>query len=55
MIEEVLRAKPAAAKGKYVKSLTLSTTMGPGMRIDTGHMKELDTAGAGSAAAAAEA
>jgi len=52
VIEEVLRAKPAAAKGKYVKSLTLSTTMGPGLRIDTGHMKELDTAGAGAPAEA---
>jgi len=46
VVEEVLRAKPAAAKGKYVKSLTLSTTMGPGLRIDTGHMKEVGTAGA---------
>jgi len=43
-LDEVLRAKPSAAKGKYVKSLTLSTTMGPGLRIDTGHMKEIDAA-----------
>jgi large subunit ribosomal protein L1 len=46
VIEEVLRAKPAAAKGKYVKSLTLSTTMGPGLRIDTGRMKDVDNTGA---------
>ena len=31
----VIKAKPSAAKGKYVKSLTVSSTMGPGVRIDT--------------------
>ena len=44
VIEEVLRAKPAAAKGKYIKSLTLSTTMGPGLRIDPGRVRDLDPA-----------
>src|SRR5687767_5939109 len=34
LIHAVLRAKPAAAKGKYVKSATISTTMGPGLRLD---------------------
>ncbi|MFQ6091400.1 MAG: 50S ribosomal protein L1 [bacterium] len=33
-LEAVLRAKPAAAKGQYVRSLALSTTMGPGIRLD---------------------
>jgi large subunit ribosomal protein L1 len=42
VIDEVQRAKPAAAKGRYLKSVTLSTTMGPGIRIDTTKVKDLD-------------
>jgi large subunit ribosomal protein L1 len=34
IIESVLKAKPAAAKGKYVRSIALSSTMGPGVRVD---------------------
>jgi large subunit ribosomal protein L1 len=33
-LEAVLRAKPAAAKGQYIRSLALSTTMGPGIKLD---------------------
>lgn len=43
VVEEILRARPSAAKGKYVKSLTISTTMGPGIRIDPGRIRELDS------------
>ena len=34
LIDSIVRAKPAAAKGKYLKSITVSSTMGPGVRID---------------------
>jgi len=44
VVDEVLRAKPSAAKGKYVKSCTLATTMGPGIRIDTNRLKGTEAA-----------
>ena len=34
VIEEIVRAKPSSAKGKYILSGTLATTMGPGIRVD---------------------
>jgi len=34
IVEEVVRAKPAAAKGRYIRQITLTTTMGPGIRVD---------------------
>ena len=38
LVDSIVKAKPAAAKGKYLKSVTLSSTMGPGVRIDTTHV-----------------
>jgi large subunit ribosomal protein L1 len=40
-IDEITRAKPAASKGRYLRSVTLSSTMGPGIRIDPAKAKEL--------------
>ena len=43
-MDEVIRAKPAASKGRYLRSITLSTTMGPGVRIDPTKAKEIEPA-----------
>jgi large subunit ribosomal protein L1 len=40
-LDEVLRAKPSAAKGKYVKNVTFSTTMGPGIPVDVNRTRHL--------------
>ena len=40
-METIMRLKPAASKGTYIKTIALSTTMGPGISIDTTQVKEL--------------
>ena len=35
LVSSVLKAKPVAAKGKYVKGVAVSSTMGPGVRVDS--------------------
>jgi large subunit ribosomal protein L1 len=40
IVDEIVRAKPAAAKGRYLLSITLATTMGPGVRVDTSRTRE---------------
>jgi large subunit ribosomal protein L1 len=40
LVDSIVKAKPAAAKGKYLKSITVSSTMGPGVRIDTASVEQ---------------
>jgi large subunit ribosomal protein L1 len=42
VVDEILRAKPSAAKGRYIRSLALSTTMGPSVRVDPVHPKGIE-------------
>jgi len=39
VLDELQRAKPASAKGRYLRKITVSSTMGPGVRIDTGRLR----------------
>jgi len=54
LVEEIVRAKPSAAKGRYIKRITLTTTMGPGIRVDSTKTRDIadelaESAGADSA------
>jgi large subunit ribosomal protein L1 len=39
VIDEIQRAKPASAKGRYIRKITVSTTQSPGVRIDIGRLR----------------
>ena len=42
VMEELSRAKPASSKGRYLRAVTLSSTMGPGVKIDPNRARDLD-------------
>jgi large subunit ribosomal protein L1 len=46
VVDELLKAKPASAKGRYIMSLVLSSTMGPGVKIDPTKPRQVDEVGA---------
>ena len=48
VVDEILRAKPSTAKGRYIKSLALSSTMGPSVRVDPTRPKGVEQAAATS-------
>jgi large subunit ribosomal protein L1 len=50
VIEELIRAKPSAAKGRYLRSITVATTMGPGIKVDPSKTRDLIEAEAEAAA-----
>jgi large subunit ribosomal protein L1 len=39
VLDELNRAKPASAKGRYLRKITVSSTMGPGVRVDTARLR----------------
>jgi large subunit ribosomal protein L1 len=41
VVDEIVRAKPAAAKGRYIQAVTLATTMGPGIHVDPGKTRDI--------------
>jgi large subunit ribosomal protein L1 len=51
LLEEIVRAKPSAAKGRYIKQITLTTTMGPGVHVDSGKTRDITDELAGASAA----
>jgi len=55
VLDEIVRAKPAASKGKYLLSVTLATTMGPGIRVDTSRTGEGEILAGGGIGEEAEA
>jgi large subunit ribosomal protein L1 len=50
LVEEIVRAKPSASKGRYIRQITLTTTMGPGIHVDSTKTRDIteELASAGS-------
>ena len=46
VVDEIMKAKPSSAKGRYIKSLAVSSTMGPSVKIDATHAKDAEAANA---------
>jgi large subunit ribosomal protein L1 len=53
IVEELIRAKPSAAKGKYLRTITVASTMGPGIKIDPSKTRDLIESNVAEGAAAA--
>jgi large subunit ribosomal protein L1 len=53
ILEELIRAKPSAAKGRYIRSIVLASSMGPGIKVDPSKTKDLIDATNEEAVAAA--
>ena len=41
LLDEIIRAKPSASKGRYIKKITLSSTMGPGIHVDPARTRDI--------------
>lgn len=41
LLDEIIRAKPAGSKGRYIRSVTLSSTMGPGLKVDPAKVRDI--------------
>jgi large subunit ribosomal protein L1 len=41
VVEEIVRAKPSAAKGRYIRSITVTTSMGPGVKVDPAKTRDI--------------
>jgi large subunit ribosomal protein L1 len=41
VIDEIIRAKPSAAKGRYIRTITIASTMGPGVKVDPSRTRDI--------------
>ena len=41
MVDAIIKIKPTAAKGRYLRNISISSTMGPGIKLDTQHLASL--------------